>query len=200
MRRIIIASHLAVALLSGITVWLYMNWKSPETATTAERKGEGQPIDISAKHVEHKKKAAWAFDLPMKIAFMGGDQFRPCYFDVGNKCLYLWNEVVLRRDQLPEAYTGRISRIRLLYAKNFSQVVTISPPVKYREINGQYRPGYFQPGVFFEWKGVSVSREKVIPRSMDGKNAVVPLDAVSQVIEIDIPPYMKDHPRLWSAP
>ncbi len=122
------------------------------------------------------------YEMPMGMVFFGDDQFSPCYVDLPNKDLYRWEDVVLRRDQLPAAYTGFTLRIKTLDAKDFAEVVPIKALVKYREMDCEYRPGYlFTPAqVFFEWKGVKLNRDKVFPTSQDGKNAVVQLDAVGQ--------------------
>jgi hypothetical protein len=209
MRRLItIASCLAVLCLVVLVVWLFVNHNGRGRAPRAE----GNPSDDQANHkssepiqsseaVEKKAKAPWELDLPMQIAFLGDDKFSPCYFDLENQTLYLWNGVVLRREQVPDAYKGGISRIEMLDAKNFPRIVNVEALVKYREINGEYRPGYlFRPErVFYEWKGIVLSRQNVIPRSRDGQNAVVELDAVSQVIEIDMPAHLKDQPRRWKS-
>jgi hypothetical protein len=142
------------------------------------------------------------YEMPMEMVFFGDKQFSPCYVDLPNKVLYRWKDVVLRRDQLPAGYTRAISGLAMFDPKDFAEVVPINALVKYREIDCEYRPGYlFTPAqTFFEWKGVKLKRDKVFPTSQDGKNAVVPLDAVGQTIDIDMPVFLKDQPGLWHSP
>ena len=68
------------------------------------------------------------YEMPMEMVFFGDDQFSPCYVDLPNKALYRWKDVVLRRDQLPSAYTGFISRIITLDAKDFAEVLPVNAP------------------------------------------------------------------------
>jgi hypothetical protein len=87
------------------------------------------------------KKAAvdprW-FQLPVKVAFWGDNDFSPCYFDLENKTLYRWKGVVLRSEQLPMAYTSVPSGLSLFDVKQFIfSVVPVEALVKYRESNGE---------------------------------------------------------------
>ena len=138
------------------------------------------------------------FELPIHVAFLGDDQFFPCYVDLGKNILYRWKGVVLGADQVPDAYGGVPSGLKILTAKNFT-VVPVEAPVKYREFDGGYRPGYLDRSVqgFYEWKGVVLSKKEVLDKSQDGQSAVLDPTAFGQVIEIDMPAFLKGHPELW---
>jgi hypothetical protein len=82
-------------------------------------------------------------------------------------------------------------------------VVTVEPPVKYLAVDGQFRPGYLDTTIqaFYEWKGVALSKKELLDKSADGKDPIVKSAVASQgtpqVIEIEMPAHLKDHPELW---
>lgn len=205
-RTIAITSCFGILCFAALGIWVYVKCREQGVAPVPEGKvSEGPlrnklpPLDKLPDPTE-KKVVTSVFALPMEIVSIGDNHFRPCYFDLERKGLYLWKGVVLKYEQVPEQYKGVISGIRMLNAKDFTDIVTVEALVKYREVDGEYRPGYLLQGVFYQWKGVKVKRDKVIARSQDGQNSVVGLDAVNQVIEIDIPAHMKEYPQLWRRP
>jgi hypothetical protein len=136
------------------------------------------------------------FELEVRTAFLGDGQFNPYYFDAKKKTLYRWKGVVLRREQIPQA--GPYNTMPVLIAKDFS-VVPVEAAVKYRKIDGEYRPGYldWSSRVFYEWKGVVLSKREVLAKSQDGRTAILDPNKFSRITEIDLPAHLKEQPGLW---
>jgi uncharacterized protein involved in tolerance to divalent cations len=144
------------------------------------------------------------FELPMQVASLGDDECGPCYVDLDNKTLYRWKGVILRREQILQTpYAGVPSGIRILKTKDFS-IVPVEAPVKYWywKDGEAYRPGYLDRSIwtFYAWKGIVLSKQELLDKSQDGQDAIVKPTFPSQtigVIEIDMPPHLKEHPELW---
>jgi hypothetical protein len=205
MRRIItIASCLIVLGVVAVAFWMYRNRTGREGALAPGAVGPDSRAGDTAPSARKTAMDPLLFELPVKVAFWGDDEFSPCYLDLEHKTLYRWKDVVLRSAQVPTPYKTVPSGTRVLNVKpgDFS-VVPIEAPVKYRESNGEYRPGYLDRSThtFFEWKGVVLSKRELLDKSRDGKDALLTPDFPSQgppeVIEIDMPAYLKDRPGLW---
>lgn len=203
MRRIfIMLSFLVMLCLMAIGVWI-SGYKFALSSALQERKEkDALPKEESVGLPQKISTTPMIFDLPMQFACFGDNEFSPCYVGRERKTLYRWKGIKMPSEKLPDAYKQFPSGIHMLNASDFSEIVTVEGPVNYREINGEYRPGYlFRPTrYFYEWKGVVLRRENVFPRGRDGQNSVVELDAVSRVIEIDIPAHLKEQPSLWRKP
>ncbi len=147
------------------------------------------------------------FELDTVIFFGGdADQYNPCYYDEANKTLYLWKGVVLReRQQIPREFLSFPSGLPIFDVKDCPDfpIVLVEPPVRYLESNGQYRPGYYfrSTHTFFEWKGIVLRKEELLGKDKIGKDPVqkpaFPSQGLPNVIEIDMPDYLKDQPSLW---
>lgn len=184
--------------LGGAVVWVF----GPRLGLTHAPTGPEKTPPERAQEGRMEENPEWIHRLPVKMAF-AGKRFFPCYVDPAGKTIYRWNCVDLGFEQLPEAYASVPSRLTTLDAAEFSEVVAVDPLVRYREENGDYYPGYyFAPThTFFQWRHTKLAREKVIPRRWgNGQNSVLELDAVSEIIVIDMPEHLKDQPGLWRSP
>jgi hypothetical protein len=194
MKRSILAVSCLVLGLVALAVWMYLR--------RAQRDGQGG-VNGSSSH-EKGVVDQHVFDLPGQVAFWGGDEFSPCYVDLDRKILYRWRGVVLRGGQVPAAYRSLPSRLALLDVKKFDfAIVPFEAPVKYLQSNGEYRPGFHDrsTNTFFEWKGITLRKGELLDKSQDGKDAILKPafhgQAPPEVIEIDMPNYLKDQPKLW---
>ena len=192
-RRITVAVCLAVLGVAALVIWVCVKLTGPSGAPVLERIGsDGQASDKSSGSTE-KKGLDWrVFQLPLVYAYFGDgpysptylDQdgsshvtysptqkpdssppYSPCYVDFENKTLYRWKDVALWYEQVPG--TGPYGSNRGCHAKAFAVVIPIEPPVKYREVDGKYRPGYLDRGywLFYAWKGVVLSKQELLDKS-----------------------------------
>jgi hypothetical protein len=198
-RTIIIASCLTVLGLAVLFILVCLKRTEQGGALVPERTvSNDQANNVSSPPSEKPATVQAVFEFPVHVASLGDGQFCPCYIDLSKNILYAWKGVVLRIGQVPDAYDGVPSGIKILNAKDFT-VVPVAALVKYREFDGGYRPGYLDGSVqaFYEWKGVVLTKQQVLDKSQDGQTAIVDASKFSQVIEIDMPTYLKDHPGLW---
>lgn len=199
-RTFIIGSCLVILGVAGIAVLIYA--KRPWQPDAIAPNGEIQvphAADKPSVPIDQIVKESRFVDLQVQVAFFGDDEFSPCYCDPAKKSLSRWKDVVLHREQLLKTpYAGVPSGVRVVIAKDFS-VLEVEPPVRYRETNGQYRPGYLDRTIraFYEWQGVVLAKKDLPEENQDGRNTVVDPDAFSQVIEIEMPAYLKKRPEVW---
>lgn len=168
----------------------------PEAADRAV-KSVAEKKEAEQKAAEKRAQEPRVYQLPVRITVFGENDHRPSYSDRENKSLYAWKGVVLRSDQIPKAY----DKIPMFVTQGCT-IGFADPPVNYREVNGQFRPGYLERsiGVFYEWKGVVLDKREVPDKSKDDQPAIVAADKIKQVIEIDMPAHLKKQPKLWKKP
>ncbi len=213
-RTVTIGSCLAGLCLAALAVWMYMKYSGPgDVAVPLEDGSDGltsnEPSVPTEKAAIPTEKAAMTpvvFELPTHVAFMGQhmgvNEYSSCFVDTEKMILYRWKGVILLDEQIQQTpYDGVISGIDVLDAKDFS-VTSVEAPVKYRQTDGGYRLGYVDQTIrtFYAWKGVVLSKQQLLDKSQDGQPALLkpadPDDELS-VLEIDMPPHLKDHPELW---
>ncbi len=215
-RTITITSCLALLCIATLALWMCMKYGVPgyaappegtpiphvDTAVSKGSNSDGQENKMPSGPTEKAAMTPVVFELPTRVAVMGEDEYSPCYFDVKKMILYRWKGVILRDEQIRQTgYVGFPSGIRMLEAKDFS-VTSVEAPVKYWQTDGGYRPGYLDQSIwtFYAWKGVVLKEQELLDKSLDGKPALVKPAFPSQtidVLEIDMPGHMKDHPELW---
>jgi len=213
-RTIIIGSCLTALCITVLVSWMYVKRTGQGDVSVAEENiHNGQASNpIPGSPIENNAMDRSVFKLPVDLAYFDdqvtlsdNDTYSPCYVDREKKTLYRWKDVVLQRDQLPKGYTGVISSMPILIAKKFT-VVPVAALMKYREVDGEYRPGYLDKSncVFYEWKGIVLSKQEALDKSQDGQDAIVELNSeyvprvpINQVVEIPIPAHLKDQPQLW---
>ncbi|HEY7428205.1 MAG TPA: hypothetical protein VH682_28485 [Gemmataceae bacterium] len=168
---------------------------TPEVSIRAEKRAAAKKA-AERKAAEERARDPRVFSLLVRVIAFGENDFRPCYYDPKNQSLYPWKGVILQLKQLPNAYKEH--QIVTLITTGLS-VVPVEAPVNYREVNGGYWPGYLDRslGVFYECKSAVLSKQELLDKSKDGQDAVVKPDAFNQVIEIDMPAHLKEHPELW---
>ena len=196
-RTIIVTSCLAVLCLAALAVWVYRNHAGPGVAPVTDGNGKTGTVSQTSPGPDEKPATAPpVFGLPVRVAYLGDDRFGTCYADFTNRTIYLWRDVVIPREQVPNA--GPSGRFKILTAKDFT-VVPFNAPVKYLESGGGYKPGYLDRSgrVFYAWKGVSLSQQEVPYKSRDGEDSLADPNDFRQVIEIDMPAHLKDQPELW---
>jgi len=215
-RTITITSCLALLCIAALALWMCMKYGVPRYAAppegtpiphvdTAVSKGsnsDSQENKTPSGLAEKADTTPAVSELPTVCAFMGDGEFSPCFLDEEKNTLYRWKGVVLRIEQIRKtAYGGVPSGISLLNAKDFT-VKEFDAPVNYWLVDGSYRPGYLDQEIwtFYAWKGVVLKEQEILDKSQDGKPALVKPTHPSQIIdvlEIDMPGHMKDHPELW---
>lgn len=200
MRRTVIVATCCVALaLAILAVWLVARRGGPEVVQVPPDTGDSAQPDTKPPTIAEKV----VYDLPVRVAFFGDDEFGPGYVDLETKTFHHWKGVVLTREQLMVTAYGRISgRIGVLDTKDFT-VATVEAPVKYLDIGGQFRPGYQDRTInaFYQWKGIVLSKEELLDKCADGKNSIIHrtgyLLGSPQVIEIEVPAHLKDQLAIW---
>jgi hypothetical protein len=206
-RTIILASGLAALCIMGLAIWLYGRRGGQDSVVVPDAnttKGNRESI----RPTEQGRTDPRIFALPVEFVMFAKDQFSPCYVDPENKTLYRWKGVVLGIDQLPPR--GPYNNYPIFVAYDRSDVsaglivkdyalVPVEVPVKYRVTNNYCKPGYWMRScqMFYAWKGMALSKYELLDRSQDGQPAILDPDKVGQVIEIDMPEYLKNQPQLW---
>ena len=209
---VLAAAGTAVLCLAAFGWWLQTKRGEPVDNPTLGGSGsDPTPAEKETQPVLHRAPVPpgkpsmeqTVFELPTRVTFFGEDEFSPCFLDQEKKILYRWKGVVLRREQLLDTPYGTVpSGIRVLEPEDFT-VKSVEAPVRYREVDGGYRVGYLDRTIlmFYEWKGVVLTKDELLDKSQDGKEPVVKPEFASQappkVIEIEMPAFLKNKPQLW---
>ena len=149
---------------------------------------------------EKKTNNLDVFKLEVRMAGFADGFFSPCYFDFEKQTLYRWKGVFLLREQM--RYAGPQSRLLVLDAAKF-KVLSIDVPVRYREVDGGYRPGYLHRSyrTFYEFKGIMLKKHQIFEKSQDGQPAIVGLNEFNEaditVLEVEMPPHLNERPIQW---
>src|SRR5436190_1617696 len=132
-RTITVPVCLVVVCVTALTAWwLYLNRSVQGDGPAPEaNRSSDQANNKPRTPTEKPATVPYVYELPVDMVFFGDEQFSPRYVDLPRKDLYRWEGLVLRNDHLPGAYSRPYSRLRLLYAKDFAEIVTVRPLVKY---------------------------------------------------------------------
>ncbi len=207
-RTIILASCLAALCLAVLAIWLYGRRSGQDGVPVPAVNTGSQASSKSSGSTEKRATDPRLFALPDRFVMFAKDQFSPCYFDREKKLLYRWKDVVLRFDQLPELGPYHSYPIFVAYdrpelsaeiiVKDYA-VVPVEPPVKYRVTDKYCRVGFWfrTERTFFMWRGMALSKHELLDKSQDGRPAIIDRDTLGQMIEIDMPDYLKYRPELW---
>jgi hypothetical protein len=206
-RTIIFASGLAALCLTGLGIWLFGMRRGQDGIAVSDANSGNQNGNPSHP-IEKGINQPHVFSLPVVYVLFDNDKISPCFVDAEKKTLYRWKGVVLRPNQLPPRGPYNYFPLYVAYdhpnvsaglvVKDYA-VLPVEAPVKYRVTDSDCRPGYWMksPRVFFVWKGMALSKYELMDRSQDGQPAILDPEMVGEVIEIDMPDYLKSRPELW---
>jgi hypothetical protein len=127
------------------------------------------------------------------------------YGDSDARFLYVWKGVrVSVKTGLFDRKDGKRIVMDLRYAT--PEVREIDPPLQfYKDTKGEFHPGYFDwdRQVFYEWKNVTVPKEKIPHESPEHRSPVVEKDKPKgfhfQIVEIEIPTHQSAMVKQWTV-
>ena len=196
----VLVATAALAFLAGMYTKSALGTGRPKEEPGKERPAEIPPTPKEDPKQEPKGlRPLQVYNLDLYMTAFGEEEYSPCYLDEDRSILYRWEGIIFSREQLPPQYKQRLSRPRVLVAKDFSSVNVIEPIVRYREAEGRYRPGFLFHDTFYEWKGITLDRDEIHARDVRVGTKVVAFDLVRGIIEMEIPARMKEFPQIWKS-
>lgn len=164
----------------GQTVVLSQPTQAEANASRQHREDENDALPFADRYVFYRTVS----QNPLLL--------QPGCVDYKTSTLYLWKNVKLRPDQIPNYAAGQVGTEITVYPDDRPlpgfQIKEMDPPLRFRQMkNGRYCLGYYDPGhdIFYRLGTLEYDRNQIPANVQEKKER--PLESIPSVSEIDPP-------------